>query len=127
MANAFLADNADLQECLEKLDAVQEELARELVNYGDACAALEFSRDRAKSALAEGVQRVWAEPENNGLAVSAAEHKARALPWYKERMKDLQGQHAKAEVVKTGYELNRTRLDILRSRLAVIRTQIGLI
>ena len=125
MGNAFLADNSDLQDCLEKLDRVQEELARDLVSYGDACAALEFSRDRAKSALAEAVQRAWGEQAD--LAVSAAEHKARSQPPYKQRMKELQDQHSKAEVVKTNFELNRTRLEVLRSRLSVIKTAIGLI
>lgn len=125
MANAFLADNADLVECLEKLDKVQEDMARELAPYGDACAALEFSRDRAKSALAEAVGREWHADGN--LSVSAAEHKARAQVAYKQRMKELQEQHAKAEVIKANYELLRQRLDILRSRLSVIKTQIGLV
>jgi len=125
MANAFLADNSDLQECLQKLDEVQEQLARDLVQYADACAAIEFSRDRAKSALGEAVRAAMVNDIN--ISVSSAEHTARASVLYKTRMKELQQQYQVAEVAKTGFELLRTRLDILRGRLAVIRTQIGLV
>lgn len=125
MGNQFLADNTDLQFTLEKLDEVQEQLARDLVQYADACAAIEFSRDRSKSALGEAVREAMKDDIN--CSVSSAEHTARASAWYKSRMKELQQHYQTAEIAKTGFELLRLRLDILRSKLAVIRTQIGLV
>lgn len=118
-------DYSEYQELTVRLDKLLEDMARNYKAYGDSKAALEFSGDRRKEALADAFVAI--RDKNPEEAAGSAEHRARNSPRYKERLAALLADEMAAESTKNWYELLRIRVEVARSRMAVIRTILGLV
>lgn len=118
-------NHEEFAELSQRLDGLLEEMGRTAPAYSDAKAALEFSADRRKQALADAFVAIReANPEE---AAGSAEHRARNSKGYKEAISRLYRDEITAEVSKNHFELLRIRVDVARSQLAVHRALIGLL
>jgi hypothetical protein len=118
-------DYSEYVELSQRLDSLLEDMAKVAESYADARAALEFSSDRRKTALADAFVAIRdANPEE---AAGSAEHRARNSAKYKDALRNLFAQEVACETQVRTYELLRTRVDVARSRMAVVRAMIEII
>lgn len=117
-------NHEEFHELSQRLDALLEEMARTAPAYSDAKAALEFSGDRRKQALADAFVAI--RDLNPEEAAGSAEHRARASKGYKEAVNRLYRDEITAEISKNHFELLKVRVEVARGQLAVHRALIGM-
>jgi hypothetical protein len=109
----------EISELERRLQKIVDELGKEAQSVATARQINEFCSDRKKIALAEAVDMVLA--QNGEMSFALAESRARALPSYKERLKELAGQSLKAETAIANWQVLQARLDCTRSILSTRR------
>lgn len=106
----------DIADIERRLERIVDDLATMAKDVAAARQIQDFSSDRRKSALADAIEIVMANKPD--ASVSAAEHAARALPSYKQKMKELVQESVKAETAIATWQVLHARFDCLRSILS---------